>query len=217
MAAAEQVAGRAPTEVEKRDVAARLERLRKSISAFHRARLKTGEYLMGMRKMRYPQAQGIEVARSLRSPVDEERAVGGLRSLNQLLLGRDPTVAEMEAGVAVQETGLGIIPALPATWVAVTAIAGGAWSLSSIFDALTERERRIQRELNPSAAFWSDVANTAATWVLPVLIVGGVVVGGWYLWSRMKKGKGRKRKGKLQSKRPAKKLPPKPAEKEKEE
>ncbi len=173
------------TDAEKTDAGARLEDLRKAIQNFHKSRLKTGEMLMGLRPMKYSQAQAAQIVRQLRDQSMEQKMVDGLRTLNRLLLQREPTVEEMEAGLPPQDQ-LGFLPALPLAWSALSlaAIGGGAWTLTSYFNASAERERRLQRELNPQAAFWSDVANTATRYGMPVALLGGGVFGVWWLWKK---------------------------------
>lgn len=189
MAAMEPVTDRPATEAEKADASVRLEELRKAIQRFHKERLKTGEMLMGLRPMRYPQAEAAKIVKQLRDPTLEQRMVDELRVLNRLLLGREPTVEEMEVGIPPQDQ-LGFLPAIPLAWtlLGVTAIGGGAWTLTSYFNSAAERERRLQRELNPQAAFWSDVADTVTRYGMPVALFGGGVFGLWWLW---KKGKER--------------------------
>jgi hypothetical protein len=181
------VLDRPATDAEKADASARLEDLRKAIQSFHKARLKTGEMLMGLRPMKYTQAEAAQIVRQLRDQSLEQRMVDELRTLNRLLLQREPTVEEMEAGLPPQDQ-LGWLPAIPAAWTALSlaAIGGGAWTLTSYFNSAAERERRLQRELNPQAAFWSDVANTVTRYGMPVAMVGGSIFGVWWLW---KKGK----------------------------
>jgi hypothetical protein len=183
------VEDRPATEAEKADASARLEELRKAIQKFHKARLKTGEMLMGLRPMKPTQAEAAQIVRQLRDQKLEQRMVEELRTLNRILLQREPTVEEMEAGLPPQDQ-LGFLPAIPVAWTALSlaAIGGGAWTLTSYFNAAAERERRIQRELNPQAAFWSDVADTVTRYGMPVALVGGSVFGLWWLW---KKGKER--------------------------
>jgi len=150
---------------------ANLEELRQRISAFHAARAKTGEYLMGLRHSPLTQEQKADVVRRARDPAMEARAVQELKVLHGLLLGREPTSQEMEEG-------LGVLPVIPIAVAA--AVGGGAWSLSSIFGYLEERERTAQRELNPTAARWADVVQQS----LPLVAVGGGILGVWYLWGK---------------------------------
>jgi hypothetical protein len=179
---------RPATDAEKADASARLEDLRKAIQNFHKVRLKTGEMLMGLRPMKYSQAEAAKIVRQLRDPNMEQRMVDELRTLNRLLLQREPTVEEMEAGLPPQDQLGFALPALPIAWTALSlaAVGGGAWTLTSYFNAAAERERRLQRELNPQAAFWSDVADTVTRYGMPVAMVGGSIFGVWWLW---KKGK----------------------------
>jgi hypothetical protein len=180
---------RPATEAEKADASARLEDLRKAIQRFHKARLKTGEMLMGLRPMKYSQAEAAQIVRQLRDQNMEQQMVDGLRTLNRMLLQREPTVEEMEAGLPPKDQ-LGFLPAIPLAWSALSlaAIGGGAWTLTSYFNASAERERRLQREINPRAAFWSDVADTVTRYGMPVALVGSSIFGIWWLW---KKGKER--------------------------
>jgi len=161
---------------EEQDVQVRLGQLQTAIAKFNKERLKTEEYARGLKTCRVPREQ---VAATINAPRDhrsEEEAARQLADLRRLMLGREPTASELASGVPQgPPAGLG-------NPLIIAGIAGGAWVLVSLFNYLAEHEARIQRELNPSAVTSSDVIGSAQQWIVPALVVGGLVVGGYYLF-----------------------------------
>lgn len=159
---------------EEQDAQVRLEQLRGAIEKFNRERLKTEEYTRGVKPCRVPREQVAQTVQSLRDTRAEEEAARQLADLQRIMLGREPSPAEASGGVP-SAPGLGLAP------LVIAGVAGGAWVLSSLFSYLAEHEQRIQRELNPNAFTASDMYGSVSQWLLPALVVGGVLVGGYYL------------------------------------
>jgi hypothetical protein len=156
-----------------------LDNLRKSINEFHAARLHTNEVRLGLVKSKVTPEQAQQVVAAWRDPRMEEEAVQQLRAFLQMLLGREPTTSEMEAGPPPSEA-LGFLPVL----VAVPLIVGGAATLSSLFGYMTERERRMLAEMGVGQGFWARLQGTAVQ-ALPWV---AVATGGWVAL-RMYQGK----------------------------
>jgi hypothetical protein len=101
-----------------------------------------------------------------------------------LLYGRVPTESELEAGPPDGEA-LGVW-VIPGSVIALAAIAGGSWTLSGLFDYLTQRELRIQGELGiRNTSLW----DTLWDWAPTAAVVGGVGVGAFllYRWNKGRK------------------------------
>jgi len=163
-----------------------LTELRKAINRFQSARLSTNAAIAGTA----PNKKGLppwEIARKVRELRDADmtnRAVSDLRDLMTLLYGRQPSESELEAGPPDGEA-LGVW-VIPGSVIAITAIAGGSWSLSGLFDYLTQREIRIQSELGiRNTSLW----DTVAGWAPTAAVVGGVGVGAFLLWRWRSKSK----------------------------
>lgn len=164
----------AQEQAQSQEAQVRLEQLRAAIEKFNRERLKTEEYTRGIKPCRVPREQVAQTVQSLRDTRAEEEAARQLADLQRIMLGREPSPAEASGGVP-SAPGLGLAP------LVIAGIAGGAWVLSSLFSYLAEHEQRIQRELNPNAFTTSDTLGSMTQWLLPMLVVGGVIVGGYYM------------------------------------
>jgi hypothetical protein len=155
-----------------------IEDLRKSINAFHAARLRTNEARLGLVKTKVSPEQATQIIAAWRDPRMEEEAVQELRAFLAMLLGREPTTAEMEQGPPSGES-LGILPL-----IAVPLIIGGAATLSTLFGYLREREVTAQAALGVAQSPWSRM-QTYAVQALPWV---AVAAGGWVAL-RMYQGK----------------------------
>ncbi len=155
-----------------------LAKLRQAIAKFQTLRARTNKAIEGKPELAATVAQ-------MRDDAKEREVVEALVDLNRLILQRDPSAEELQTGVPGDEA-LGILPLLP-----LVAIGGGAWSLSSIFGYLSDREQRIQRQLGMTSS-WSDVLGNVSSWIMPLIVVGGVGFGGFYLYKKfLKKETGR--------------------------
>lgn len=163
-----------------------LTELRKAINRFQSARLSTNAAIAGTADNK----KGLppwEIARKVRELRDVEltnKAVADLRDLMTLLYGRVPTESELEAGPPDGEA-LGVW-VIPGSAIALAAIAGGTWTLSGLFDYLTQRELRIQAELGiRNTSLW----DTLWDWAPTAAVVGGVGVGALllYRWNKGRK------------------------------
>lgn len=164
-----------------------LERLRLAIAKFHTARLVTDEALAGMRVVRDAAGQIkhpstlMPIVQGARDGAAERNAVMQLRDLLRLVYQREPTPEEMRLSIPPTES-LGVWWLAP---VAVSAIVGGSFSLTSLFNYLTEREKTAQGQMGlRPAATWADVVHDWAPTVVPAIVVVGLGVGGWVLWSK---------------------------------
>jgi len=149
----------------------RLEELRRALARYRAARQRTHQVIMHSGKL--PPKEAARRAHAMRDPDTERKAAQSLVDVNRLMLGRDPSEAELEVGVP----GLGIAPLL----IAIPALIGGTWSATALFNYLSERESRIQRELDPTSILGYGPASMR--WLLPAGIGAAALVGG-YLWIR---------------------------------
>lgn len=155
--------------------------LRKQMLRFYRARARTMEALQGRRKMRATPAQASELLSRIRDPEQETKAFVGLRDLLRLIFERDPTAAELAAGVPpVDHEQLGVLPLLP-----IAAVAGGAITLSTLFSWLTAREETAQREMGMETT-WPELLGRTSSYWAPVLLAAAVGVGTWVVWRELK-------------------------------
>jgi len=165
-----------------------LTELRKAINRFQTARLSTNAAIAGTaaNKKGLPPWEIARKVRELRDVDMTNRAVSDLRDLMTLLYGRQPTESELEAGPPDGEA-LGVW-VIPGSVIALTAIAGGSWALSGLFDYLTQRELRIQAELGiRNTSLWDTLLGYAPK----AAMVGGVGVGAYLLWRWRKNAKGK--------------------------
>ena len=162
--------------------------LRQAIDAFHKARQTTNEAIAGMRKASYPPQELAQRVASMRSSEMEQRAVEELREVMRWTLQREPNEHEMRAGPA-QDGSLGFLPAIPIATAAVVlaGVAGGAWTASSLFGYLTEREERMQAELGIRRNDFGDTIRRVQILAIPVLALSAAGVVGYYYW-KSKKG-----------------------------
>lgn len=154
--------------------------LRRSMNAFHAARILTKQAQTGMIPCHHPPEQIAQYVASMRDGATEERAVKELRDLLTYINQRDPTAAEMEAG---PPDSLGVFWAAP---VALAAIAGGAWTLSGLFSYLAERERRLQEAVGIQPP---SVARSVGRVAIPVALVTAIAGGGIWWWRSRAKSK----------------------------
>lgn len=160
-----------------------LNELRQAINRFQMSRLSTNAAIAGTagNKKGLPPWEVSSKVKELRDTEMTNRAVSDLRDLLTLMYNRAPSESELEAGPPGGEAlGVWIIPA---SYVAMAALAGGAWSLSGLFNYLTERERRIQEQLGiQNTSAWDMVKDYAPK----VALAGGAVFGGvmLYRWWR---------------------------------
>lgn len=164
-----------------REAQRRLSDLRSTIARYKQERAKTQALVATGKKV--PQDRAMQLVTNLRDAVMEQKAAQSLVDLHRVLHGREPSAMEVEFGVPSDEQ-LGILPLIPIALI----VAGGAWGTASIFNYLSERERRIQAELSPGSA----IQGLIPSWAGTAAIVTGVVVVGGYLWFRFGR-KGKKR------------------------
>jgi hypothetical protein len=156
---------------EAQEAQVRLGQLQAAIAKFNKERLKTEAFSRGLKPCRVPPDRVAAAIEALRDRRAEEEAARQLADLQRLMLGRDPTPSEAASGVAAGMSGAWLVPGV------VAGVAAGAWVLTSIFNYLASHEQRIQRELNPGAVTTTDIMG----WVMPAAVVGGLLVGGYYL------------------------------------
>lgn len=156
---------------EEQEARTRLDQLQRAIEKFNKARLKTEAYARGLKPCRIPREQVAATIQSMRDQRAEEEAARQLADLQRIMLGREPTPGEAAAGLSAGMSGPWLVAGV------VAGVAAGAWVLTSIFSYLASHEERIQRELNPGAMTTSDILG----WIVPAVVVGGVLVGGYYL------------------------------------
>jgi len=180
MADAQQVSPQQMAQV--REAQKRLADLRSAVHQYKQERAKTQALIAAGKKV--PQERAMQLVANLRDSNMEQKAAQSLVDLNRVLRGREPSAMEVEFGVPGDDQ-LGVLPLIPIALI----VAGGAWGTSSIFNYLSERERRIQSELNPGATIQSLIPSWAGT----AAIVTGVAIVGGYLWFRFGRGRGKKR------------------------
>jgi hypothetical protein len=165
------MADESPTQLQELPPEARraIEDLRKSINAFHAARLRTNEARLGLVRTKVGPDQAAQIIASWRDPRMEQEAVQELRAFLSMLLGREPTTSEMEQGPPSSEA-LGILPI-----IAIPLIIGGAASLSSLFGYLREREETTQAQLGVRPGMLAGLQ----TFALQALPWVAVAAGGW--------------------------------------
>lgn len=173
---------------EQQQAAASLERLRVSIAAFHASRLMTDEAMAGMRvvrdattgQIRHPSTL-VPIVQGMRDGEAERNAVTQLRDLLRLIYQREPTPTELRLAIPPTESlGIWWIPV-----VAVSAIIGGSFSLTSLFDYLTAKERTVQGQLGiHEPTTWASVVHDWAPTVVPAIAIIGVGIGGYVLWNK---------------------------------
>jgi hypothetical protein len=150
-----------------------IEELKKAISRFHSLRNKTNEFLLLGTKNLTP-VQVAEKVRALRDPETELQAVEDLRTILALIHSQEPEDVEPKKALASLGS-LGVIP-----FVIYPIVAGGAISLTSLFNYLAKREERIMGELQGGSFMTNPIT---------LLAVGaGSLMGGVYLWKKYKKG-----------------------------
>jgi len=115
----------------------------------------------------------------LRDKALNEQAAVDLGDLLGLLYQRKPTQGELELG---PPDGAGLAAFGVTEPLALAAIAGGAWKLTSTYDALANTEVRIQKALGIGGGGWKRWAAGAAG-----VLVGGLAVYGLVSLNRSRK------------------------------
>lgn len=150
-----------------------LEELRKAISRFHSLRNRVNEsLLMGTSKLT-PQ-QTVEIVRSNRDPQTEAEAVDELRDLLTLIHQREVTPEDLRSSLS----SLGSLGVIPLAIYPV--VAGGAITLTALFNYLAGREERIMNQLGGGSSLLYNPL------FLLALGIGGATAGIWY-WRKNKK------------------------------
>lgn len=158
-----------------------LMRLREAMAKFNKSRARTREVMEGRRKARVTAQEAASIVMRHRDDAKEREAVSGFRDLMRLIMEREPEVAEMVAGIPpVNEEQLGVLPLIP-----LAAIAGGAFTLTTMFNWLNSRETTAQREMGMSHT-WSEVLGQTAPFWGPLFAVGGLSFGGYALYREVK-------------------------------
>lgn len=167
-----------------------LERLRTAIRRFQMARLKTGELRAGLVPAAVPPSEVSRYLALYRDAELERRTVEDLRSLLHGILGREPTMDELEAGVP-DENQLGQLGLLPAV-IGIVALIGGSAVLTNAFEAMTAHEDRVRTEIlarTPALqeSWYSRLWSSARGPVKTVAVVAAVGAAGYIAWELLGK------------------------------
>lgn len=167
---------------------ANLKALREAMNGYHRARMTTEAACQGVLKNRRGLPPALVAARvsELRDLETMKRAINELYSLLEVLNRRQPTEAELAAGPSGDEPlGNFALPTVPGGLQVVAGIGFGAWTLTSLFNYLREREIRIQQELGIGASPRSTVG-LALAGVAGTAALGAGAYFGWKWWKGRK-------------------------------
>lgn len=96
---------------------------------------------------------------------------------------RDAATEALVARRLSGETGLGM------PFIVWPIVIGAGAALTSGLNYLTEREQRIQAEINPDSQQWSDIAGDAMQWLFPAMVAGSLIIGGYLLFDTVKGSK----------------------------